>query len=92
MAYFIEVTDLFCGELNYSFVERYLIEAKDLSQVMRKLNRYTGRRGARKQWSQGEDSAVYHYGKLIGVSIEYLNPEQEQETIGSYLNITRIGV
>lgn len=75
MTYYVEFTDLFCGELNYCFAERYLVEAKDLRQAISKFSKQTGRKGARKQWSQGEDSAVYHYGKSYGVSIEWIDSD-----------------
>jgi hypothetical protein len=42
--YFIEVTDTFGGEANYSWVKRYLVDAATPRGALRKVTRLTGDR------------------------------------------------
>lgn len=38
MLWFVELTDTFGGELNYSWVKRYLVKAKTMKAAMRKVS------------------------------------------------------
>lgn len=40
MKFLIELTDLFCGEPNYSWVERYVVEANTVNDAMRIFSAY----------------------------------------------------
>lgn len=40
--YFIELTDTFGGEANYSWVTRFLVKAETMRGAMRKVSRETG--------------------------------------------------
>ena len=40
--YYIEITDTFGGEANYSWIQRYKIKAKSKKGAMQKLSRSTG--------------------------------------------------
>lgn len=66
--YEIEVTDLYGGELNYSWVKRYEIQAKSVLGAVQKLSRLTG--GSHKFVVGDSDSALYHsVSGQIGVTI-----------------------
>jgi hypothetical protein len=76
--YHIEVTDLFCGEMNYSFIKRFNTTAKSERGAMQKLSRHTGLNW-RKYCDDG-DGAIYHTtSKLSGAYVqEYeLNVREE---------------
>lgn len=57
--YDVEITDLFCGELNYSYVSRLVITARSLRGAINKVARETGLRFTR-QYGVGDWEAVYH--------------------------------
>jgi beta-xylosidase len=40
--YYIYLTDLFCGDLNYSFVTRFIVTAKSERGALQKMARLTG--------------------------------------------------
>jgi hypothetical protein len=40
MKFLIELTDLFCGEPNFSWVDRYYVEANTVGQAMDKFKKY----------------------------------------------------
>ena len=65
--YYIEMTDTFAGEMNYSWVRRYKVKAKTLKAAMRKVSMHTGY-NARRQWNMGGEEAVY---KVVGACIAY---------------------
>jgi hypothetical protein len=74
--YYVEMTDTFAGELNYSWVKRYIVRGESLKECMRKVSMETGFK-ARKVWSVGECSAMYRVqGAWIGYSVEYVPIEE----------------
>ena len=40
--YYFELTDTFCGELNYSWLHRFEVTAKSMRGALQKLSRETG--------------------------------------------------
>lgn len=76
--YYVEMTDTFGGELNYSWVKRFIVKAQTLKACMRKISMETGY-NARMQWSMGiDEEAMYKVtGACIGYSVEYV-PEEER--------------
>ena len=67
--YNVEITDLFAGELNYSYISRMTIEAKSLLGAIRKVSNLTGL-NFRKHYDLGSWEAIYHSAsKLTGVHI-----------------------
>jgi beta-xylosidase len=40
--YYIYLTDLFCGSLNYSFVTKFIVTAKSERGAVQKMSRLTG--------------------------------------------------
>ena len=73
MLFYVEVTDLFCGELNYSYVHRFLVTAKSQLGAMQKLSRNYGL-NFRMHHDYGFDSIYHITTKLTGVWItEYDN-------------------
>lgn len=51
--YYIELTDTFGGEANYSWVKRFLVSAKTPLGAIRKVTRHTGH-PARKEYDTGD--------------------------------------
>jgi len=68
--YNVEITDLFCGEMNYSYCTRLTINARSLLGAIQKISRKTGL-NFRMQYSEGDWEGLYHsITKLTGVYIE----------------------
>lgn len=51
--YYVELTDTYGGEANYSWVERFLVKAETMRGAMRKITRHTGY-GTRKDFDTGD--------------------------------------
>jgi hypothetical protein len=92
--YYVEMTDTERGNLNYSWVKRYIVRGESLKECMRKISMETGFK-ARKVWSIGECSAMYKVlGAWIGYSVEYV-PEEERfkyldETLPVYVKCKQL--
>lgn len=67
--YYLEVTDLFCGELNYSFVQRFTVESVSIRGAIAKLSRHIGL-NFRCYFNGGYDAIYHSTSKLTGVYIE----------------------
>lgn len=69
--YEIEITDLYAGELNYSWVRKCNIEAKSIRGAIQKLSRLVG---DNHRFVAGDgDLAVYHsVTSAVGVTIKRL--------------------
>lgn len=65
--YLIQVTDTFGGDLNFSWVERYLVNKDTIRKSVTAVSKYTGRR-TRLKWNIGQDSARYD---VINACIAY---------------------
>lgn len=77
--YNIEVTDLYAGELNYSWVKRYTTKAKSVRGAIQKLSRHVGN-GHTFADGYGDDWAVYHsVTGCIGVTINFIDCEERQK-------------
>lgn len=71
--FYAEFTDLFCGELNYSFVHRFVIFAKSELGASQMLSRELGL-NFRKQYGSADDCAIYHStSKLSGYTLEFFD-------------------
>jgi hypothetical protein len=67
--YYIELTDLFGGELNYSYIKRYTTKAKSIQGAIGKLSREIGLNF--RAYDKTSYDGVYHStSKLTGVWIE----------------------
>ena len=65
--YFVYLTDLFCGDLNYSWVTKLRVSAKSLHGVLCKVSALTGLNF--RQYVEGE---IYHSkSKLTALVIEH---------------------
>lgn len=67
--YYLELTDMFCGELNYSFVKRYTTQAKSIQGAIGKLSREVGLH-FRADFKSNYDAIYHSTSKLTGVYIE----------------------
>ena len=67
--YNIELTDMFGGELNYSFVKRFNTRAKSMRGAIQKVSRLTGS-GYRLAIGDSEMSIYHSLSRLVGVSIK----------------------
>lgn len=70
--FFVELTDLFGGELNYSTVNRYKIEAVSMLGAVQKLARYTGL-NFRKQYGDAWEAVYFSRSKASGFTIEEID-------------------
>jgi len=81
--YYIEITDLFGGELNYSWVRRFYTTAKSQRGAIQLVARYYG--GKWRQQSGDSDSMVYHSGGcgcvVDWIAEDELKDKQEHYTI-----------
>ena len=90
--YLVTVTDIFGGELNYSWAEHYIVTAKSIRQAAAKVSKYTSRK-TKKIWKTGEEVGVYHViGSPIAYDIEYIDENEEfvTEKINNLHYVTRI--
>ena len=67
--YYMELTDLFCGELNYSYIRRYQTKSKSIRGAINKLSRVTGL-NFRVQYNNDYDAIYWSKSALTGVYIE----------------------
>jgi len=66
--FYVEVTDLFCGELNYSWINRFHVEAYSSLGAIRKIARHYNLN------FRFHSEGIYHSTtKLTGVFIEELD-------------------
>ncbi len=85
--YYVEMTDTFAGELNYSWVKRYIVKAETLKACMRKIAMETGY-NARYKWRIGQDDATYKVtGACIGYSVQWVD---DTFTLGLGNDVTRL--
>jgi len=73
--YYVEVTDLYCGELNYSWIHRYHVKASSKLGAIRKISRLYGL-NFRSYSDYDCSSGIYHStSKLTGVYIDELDTD-----------------
>lgn len=82
LKYFVEMTDTFGGEANYSWVNRFIVAASSPLAAIRKVTRETGH-PARKEWDSG-DTVRYN---VPGSCICYFLSETDGSTEAAYSNI-----
>jgi hypothetical protein len=79
--FYIEYTDLFGGELNYSFVNRFKIQAKSLKGAIIKLSKHLGLNF--NLYCDYGDCLIYHSKtKLSGYTIQEIEPNDS--TFGAF--------
>lgn len=76
--YYIEVTDLFGGEMNYSFVQRYLIDSISIRGAISKLSRHLGL-NFRLYSDYGLDCIYHSTSKATGVYITEFDSEERSQ-------------
>lgn len=76
--YFIEVTDTFSGEVNYSWVRRYMVNASTVRGAVWKLSRHEGY-AFRKDWDSGDTIAYKAQGACIIAFVSHEVAQQEQQ-------------
>ncbi len=74
-AFFVEMTDLFCGELNYCEVKRFKVYANKPRGAVCKVSAHTGLK-----FRAHVEGEVYHStDKLTGITIEPFNIERHND-------------
>ena len=68
--YYVEVTDLFCGELNYSWIHRYHVKASSSLGAIRKISKAYGL-----NFRFYYDGVYHSTKKLTGVYMEELDTD-----------------
>ncbi len=90
--YIVTVTDTFGGELNYSWAEYYLVNAKNIKQAATKVSKETGRK-TKKIWNTGDEVGVYQViGSPIAYDIEYIDENEQwvKDKINNLHHVKRI--
>tara|TARA_B100000768_G_scaffold168165_1_gene172828 strand:+ start:817 stop:1086 length:270 start_codon:yes stop_codon:yes gene_type:complete len=67
--YYLELTDLYCGELNYSFIKRYTTKAKSIQGAISKLSKITGL-NFRADFKASYEAVYHSTTKLTGAYVE----------------------
>lgn len=85
MLWFVELTDTFCGELNYSWVKRFSVKAKTIQSAMRKVSIECGTK-TRKICESG-DCATY---KVIDANMAFTIEPADIEWVGMCSGVKEI--
>jgi len=89
MTYLVTVTDTFGGELNYSWVEYYLVRTDNIKTAVVKVSKYTGRK-TRKKWGDSESGIYKVIGACVAYDVQWIDEEQEKDFIGNLHHVTFI--
>jgi hypothetical protein len=72
--YFVELTDTFGGEANYSWVTRFKVHASSIVSAVRKVSKQTGL-NFRKQWDSGD---LVRYDSKSGATCLFVSVYEDQ--------------
>ena len=72
--YFVELTDTFGGEANYSWVTRFKVHASSIVSAVRKVSKQTGL-NFRKQWDSGD---LVRYDSKSGATCLFVSVYENQ--------------
>jgi hypothetical protein len=72
--YFVELTDTFGGEANYSWVTRFKVHASSMVSAVRKVSKQTGL-NFRKQWDSGD---LVRYDSKSGATCLFVSAYEDQ--------------
>lgn len=75
--YYVEVTDTFGGEANYTWVRRFKVHANTMRGAMRKVASTMGFGGVRQCWSNGFESHWNWRDAHICASVEEYENQAE---------------
>lgn len=77
--YFVECTDTFSGEANYSWVKRVHVRASSAVGAIRKARSHWGHAGRiRKSWNSGDETRYDAQGACICYFVAFCdNPDTE---------------
>ncbi len=84
--YFVEVTDTFSGEANYSWVNRYIIHANSERGAICKLARHDGA-GWKKEYEAGDFSRYNLSGACVCCFVELVDPYRAAEILDNYFHV-----
>lgn len=76
--YYVEMTDVFGGEANYSWVHRFLVKASTPLGAIRKVTAHTGH-PARKAWDTGDTVRYNVPGACICYFVTWLDETAEHQ-------------
>lgn len=82
--YFVEITDTFAGEANYSWVTRLKVKAKTTRGAVYKVAKHTGL-----QWRKdGDYGGMLRYNSKSGATCFFISDwEEEEQGMYSYKEI-----
>jgi beta-xylosidase len=89
--FLITMTDLFCGELNYSYVARYVTTASTPRGAITKLSKLTGlnfRNYLDGIFSEDGESVIYHSTSKLTAAI--VEPIDESDLDDRFYEVDRI--
>lgn len=87
--FFIEVTDTFGGDANYSWANRYLVHAVSANGAIKKLARHSGA-GWKKEYSTGDFARYNLANAAICCFVEWVDAERAAELRAKYSRIVEI--
>jgi len=83
MTYFVEMTDTFGGEANYSWVNRFLVTASSFQGAISKVTRKTGYH-ARKVMDTGETAQYNVPGACITYFVIWTDEAERERLVANY--------
>lgn len=83
--YFVEITDTFSGESNYSWVRRYLVNAKSERGAVQKIAREYGA-----GWTADYAGRYDLRGAAVCMFVDFVPEEEVDEIRGRYLSIIEL--
>lgn len=87
--YFVEMTDTFCGEANYSWVNRFLVKAASFRGAISKVTRKTGYH-ARKVMDCGDMAQYTVPGACITYFVNWTDEAERERLTANYTNLETI--
>lgn len=88
--YFVEITDTYGGESNYSWVRRYLVNAKSERGAVQKIACEYGA-GWRRVYSHSDNGGRYDLrGAAVCMFVDFVPEEEVDEIRGRYLSIIEL--
>lgn len=86
LVFFVEMTDTFGGEANYSWAHRFLVTASSFQGAIRKVTRKTGYY-ARKVMDTGDMAQYKVPGACITYFVNWTDEEERERLVANYSRI-----
>ena len=88
--YFIEMTDLYQGEANFNWCDRFLIQAKSISGAIRKFKKDCFNQPAKAKHRLVYDGSYKFDNMAICFFVESIDQEQAEAIKGEYIHLKEL--